>query len=503
MMSLKKNTLFNYIGRSYVCLLGIIIVPSYLHYLGAEAFGLIGFFAVMQSWLRILDLGLMPTLSREVAFYRNQENGVMNIRMLLRCLEIIFAVLNLIMILCIVFKSTWITHRWLNVEKLSDTEVSSCISIMGAIIALHWIADLYRAVISGMEKQVWLNYTNIFIVTLQYGGGFILLSCITAMPIHFFEYQLVIGLLELILLGKYCYQLIYTQRISFWNCKISWQFIWKILPFATGIAYSGIIWTLLVESNKLVLSHILPLSTYGYFALVVMISNGIMVLSTPISDAILPRMTNLLSQDNRKEMLRIYKNATQLMAVTMFGLNGILAIFSTQLIYAWTSNQSAAEWAGPVLFWYALGNGFLSVSAFQYYLQYAFGELRLHVIINTIMVIITLPMIVYSAYHWSAIGTGIVWFLSQSLGFFVVTPIIHRKYMPGIHRDWLLKDIFPIAVVISIMLLFIKKISAHFPIHNGAEIFFIVIVYAAIVLITGMVSSSACRKIFGTFFHLA
>ena len=71
---LKKNIIANYIGQFYLIVIGIIMLPFYLEYLGAEAYGLVGFFALMQSWMVLLDMGISPTLSREVARVRGNSN---------------------------------------------------------------------------------------------------------------------------------------------------------------------------------------------------------------------------------------------------------------------------------------------------------------------------------------------------------------------------------------------------------------------------------------------
>ena len=46
-----------------------------MRYLSPEAFGLFGFFILMQAWMMILDMGLSPTLGREVAKARALKNG--------------------------------------------------------------------------------------------------------------------------------------------------------------------------------------------------------------------------------------------------------------------------------------------------------------------------------------------------------------------------------------------------------------------------------------------
>ena len=50
--------------------MGFVFVPVYISYLGIEAYGLIGLFATLQAWLSLLDLGLSPTLNREMARLR-------------------------------------------------------------------------------------------------------------------------------------------------------------------------------------------------------------------------------------------------------------------------------------------------------------------------------------------------------------------------------------------------------------------------------------------------
>jgi len=47
--------------------MGVAFVPLYIKYLGVEAYGLIGIFAILQSMLALLDMGMKPTLSRELS----------------------------------------------------------------------------------------------------------------------------------------------------------------------------------------------------------------------------------------------------------------------------------------------------------------------------------------------------------------------------------------------------------------------------------------------------
>jgi O-antigen/teichoic acid export membrane protein len=88
--SIKRNTIANYIGQMYVMLIGIVVTPLYLEHLGAEAYGLVGFFALLQTWMNLLDIGLTPTLGRQIAHASGKTNGFDEFWRLLKSFELIF-----------------------------------------------------------------------------------------------------------------------------------------------------------------------------------------------------------------------------------------------------------------------------------------------------------------------------------------------------------------------------------------------------------------------------
>jgi len=86
MASLARNITANYLGRSWSALLGLLLIPLYLKYLGIEAYGLVGFFTSLTGMLGILDLGIGATMNRELARYSAKEGTVDKQRDLVRTL---------------------------------------------------------------------------------------------------------------------------------------------------------------------------------------------------------------------------------------------------------------------------------------------------------------------------------------------------------------------------------------------------------------------------------
>jgi hypothetical protein len=81
---LKRNTIANYLGTGWAALMAIAFVPLYIGYLGIEAFGIIGLFVLLQAWLTLLDLGMTPTLNREMARFTAGLHSPEAIRDILR-----------------------------------------------------------------------------------------------------------------------------------------------------------------------------------------------------------------------------------------------------------------------------------------------------------------------------------------------------------------------------------------------------------------------------------
>jgi len=493
-LSIKRNTIANYIGQGYIIVISIVITPLYLQYLGAEAYGLVGFFALMQAWLNLLDMGLNPTLARQVAYARGQKNGFQFFKRLLKSFELIFFTLAVLVSVSIYFLSEWIAINWIKAETLDLETLQYCIILMGFMIALRLFAGLYRSGVNGLEDQVWLNIINIIVISLKFIGALLLLIFFTQEIQHFFEYQLLIGLLEVAIFVSRFYTKLPATVNSLSIVAFDWQAVKSVAPFALSVAYTAGIWILVTQTDKLILSGILSLTEFGYFSLVALIAGGIIALSSPISQAIMPRMTILLAQNNLEEALNIYRSSSQIVTLISFSLAVVIGLCSEALIYSWTGNVEASKWGKDILIWFALGNGILAIAGFQYLLQTAFGNLKLHVIGSTISAVIQIPIIYYSSLKYGAIGAGVAWFFIRFFWFILWTPIVHNRFLPNFHVKWMLKDIIPLITLVTILTLFLNYFFTFSMTESRLEIFLKIILLGFFVLLISSLSIPILRQ---------
>ena len=259
--------------------IGFVMTPVYLAYMGPEAFGLIGFFNMMTAWFLLLDMGLTPTLARETARYRGGAITAGTLRALLRALEVIFGAVSLAGTAAIVLLAPDIASSWLKVHELSIIEVTQSVMLMGLAVPLRWISGLYRGLISGFERQVWLGVYDITIATARFVCVLGIFSTLGTSPVYFFGFQLAVALVETLGLLLMTYRLVEHGRGP--REKFSWEPLTNNMAFSLVIAFTASVWVLVMQSDKLVLSKVLSLADYGVFSIAVSAASIILSLIGP------------------------------------------------------------------------------------------------------------------------------------------------------------------------------------------------------------------------------
>jgi O-antigen/teichoic acid export membrane protein len=292
---------------------------------------------------------------------------------------------------------------------------------MAVCVALRWLCGLYRGVIQGSEKLMWLGFFNIIINSLRFVFVLPVMWQWGATPAVFFFYQVLIALLELIILWfkARCYL---PSLLSGENIGWSFGAIKSIFRFSLILAFTSAIWTVVTQLDKFVLSNLLPLKEYGYF-------------TTAIN--LMPRMVKLEAEGESDKLLLVYRQATQLVALIAGSLVVTLVFCAKPLLTAWLGNEEMASHIAPILKLYAIGNGVFALASFPYYLQYAKGTLRLHFYGHVLLLVILIPCIILGALHYGALGAGYAWITVNSLYFIIWVAVIHECLVPGLHRIWL------------------------------------------------------------------
>lgn len=450
-MSLKKNVLANYLGQGWTALMGIAFVPLYIKYMGMEAYGLIGVFAILQAWLPLLDMGMTPTLNREMARYTAGVHTPQSICNLLRSLEIICIAIALSIGIAVWLCAAWLSVNWLRAETLPVDEVAQAISVMGFVAALRFVESLYRGAILGLQKHVLFNVVNALIATLRGAGVLVVLAWVSPTIEAFFLWQAIVSIVAIATLAAVAYWHLPAPGEPSTFSRDALKEVWQ---FARGMMVITFLSLLLMQTDKLLLSRLLSLEYFGYYTLAASVCGVLYLLAIPIAQSFSPRFTELAARGEVTVLIKTYHQAAQLIAVMVAPAALVLIFFGENLLVVWTGNTLLAHEATPVIALLAIGGAFNALMYAPYMLQLAYGWTSLAVWVNVIAVTLLVPAIIWITPRYGAVGAASVWAVLNVSYVLIAIHFMHRRLLKEEKWHWYLHDVvLPIISALSVVLM--------------------------------------------------
>jgi O-antigen/teichoic acid export membrane protein len=474
--SLKNNVIANALGQSWRALIQIVLVPLYVGYLGIEAYGLIGLFAVLQAWLTLLDMGMKPALGREMARYTGGGHDTQSICNLLRSIELISFGIGLVVAVCVWAASGWLAADWVQAATLSPDVVRQSLALMGLATGLQFFESVYTSSIAGLQRHVLQNVLSSTLVTLRSVGALAVLVLVSPTLTAFFFWQALVSILSIGVFAGVTYRLLPAPPT---RPRFSVTAVLSIWRYAAGIMSITLLALLLTQVDKILLSRLLPLADFGYYAFAALVAGGLNALTSPIAGAFYPRFTQLVMQGDQDQLSLKYHQGSQLVSVLVGGVAAILVMFADRVLMLWTGDATLTRAVVPVLQVLTLGTLLNSLMWMPYHLQLAHGWTRLMIKINAVAVAVLVPAILWAVPVYGAIGAAWVWVVLNA-GYIIFTIyFMHRQILVTERWRWYLLDV---AQPVGVMFLVAAAFQLGAPIRLSAiyEIGFLSFVAGAV-----------------------
>ncbi|MFM1793977.1 MAG: hypothetical protein RL642_362 [Bacteroidota bacterium] len=445
----RINIIANYSGRAWAGLLSLAFVPIYIKMLGIEVYGLLGIFMSMTALLSVLDMGLSVTLSRELSRMSADKYSDQEARDLVRTFEIIYWCTGILIGLTIVLLSPLLAKHWINTGAVGIETVEASLMIMGMSVAFQWPAGIYSGGLMGLQKQVVLNVTRSLMATIQHGGAFLVLTLISPSILAFFFWQAFVGLLTTFVLG-----------VGVWKClspseraaKFDRTCLLKNWRFATGITGITLVTMLLTQLDKIILSKMLSLESFGYYMLAFSIANNLNNFVTPIYSALFPKFTQLVSSCDTGQLASLYHKGTRLLATIMLPVVMTMVVFSNEILELWLNDPLVSQNTQLILVLLLIGTAMNSLMVLPYALQLAHGWTRFSIYKNLIASVFLVPLLLVLVDWYQGVGAAVVW-LILNLGYLMIeVPLMHKRLLKQEMRSWYLHDIIKPLFFISIVI---------------------------------------------------
>lgn len=448
MSVVRRNVLANVAGKGLAGLVSLALIPFHIHFLGIEAFGLIGFFLSLMAILSLFDLGLGTALNRQFARYSAQSGNARKMRDLLRTLEIIYWLIGIVIGLATTALAPAIVTYWIKPQQLSAESVTQALAMMGIAVSFQWPRTLYSGGLMGIQRQVSLNVLS-SITGLANGIGGVLIVWLVSPTIQaYVAWYMGASLADTLLTGLLLWRsLPKSPARPVFNKRLLAE-IWRFAAGMTGITVMSVI---LMQLDKMILVKVLPLDAFGYYSLAWRVAAGLYYLIAPISAAFFPRFSQLLLINDRQELARLYHRGCQLMSAVVMPVAVVLAFFSTDFLLLWTHDAVVAANTATMLALLITGTAINGLMNLPVTLQLAYGWTRLVFYSHTVAVIALTPLIYFMSLRYGGSGAAWVW-LVLNCGYVMFSlPLMHRGLLPGHLRQWFITDVgAPLAAVLLV-----------------------------------------------------
>ena len=433
----NRNILANYLGQGWAGLMAIAFLPVYIDHLGMEAYGLIGFFAVMSSLLSVLDLGAMPTVTRETARFAAGEVTVERVRDLLRSLEWICFGVAAAIAMVIWWVAPHLAQSWVRPHQLPVSVVTDAIAIMALALALRCCEGVYRGTLVGLERQVLYNWLIAAMATLRYGGAVLVLLVFPSIE-AFFLWQVMVSFLTLTVLMGGAYHCLPSpgRRAGFSPAVL--HSVWR---FSIGMTVISGLSMVTLNLDKLLLSAQLPLEAFGHYALASTAASILYMAVVPVTQAVFPRLIGHLGRGEESALETAYRRASRWVVVIAGPAAFVLAAFSAEIIFVWSGDRHLAEQISPILSVLALAALLNCISHVPFNLQLARGATRLLIITNAALVAVAAVVIPVAGAAYGVTGAAFAWLGLNLFHALTIVHVAHDKLTPATRKSWIYRDI--------------------------------------------------------------
>ena len=362
---LGRNLAAGVASTAWTAIVTIGTVPLYLHYLGVEAYGLIGFYTALQGVFAVLDLGLSQSMNREVARAASDEERA-ETRDLLHTLALGYWLVAVAIGLGMWLAAPWISQHWLSTAIDAD-QLSTAIALMGLTVACRFPLGLYLGALIGARRMGLASGIEMIMITVANIGVIGILAWVSPTIQAFFLWQALVAMINLLIIRGAAWSVIGESGDR--KPRFDLSAVQRIWRFSAGLAVTAILGAVFVQSDKIVLSKTVSLTELGAYTLASIAARSLYVVVAPVFSAIYPQMSSMHAAGRLDEITLLYRQGTRMLMAVLLPVAIFVTIFSTDIFTLWTGDAGLANSLSLVVGFLLLGTALNGAMHFPYALQ--------------------------------------------------------------------------------------------------------------------------------------
>jgi O-antigen/teichoic acid export membrane protein len=428
---LSKNIAYNVVGQGLSLVVSFVAVRFVFRALGGDVLGLIYFNqSVSVALMLALELGICKTTVREVASHHSDDP--VYIRQLIGTATSFYwsAYVALAGLAC--FVAPVLIRHWVHLESLDQVSATRVmrVLILGTLLSLP--RGLYDSLLLGLERMSYANVLRVGSAAAQQLGIFLVLL------LHGSLLRVAYWIVACCLAGLLTY-LVVCARFFSWRSLLPGFSVrvvrlnWAFSAHVFAISVSG--W-FLGETDKFVISRLLPLAVMGSYTVAKGAAGRCSMLMVAINEATYPHLSALFKANNIEGFRARYKKLQELVCLAILPVYAAIPFLSPPIFSFLFTPRAARMLMLPVAI-LALGNYMYATVTIPSVAALAAGKPDIVARLNYFAVfIVVLGYIVFIPFFGLA-GAGLGWALYPLLAYAYLVPRCCRECLGISVKAWL------------------------------------------------------------------
>jgi O-antigen/teichoic acid export membrane protein len=433
MSRLARNILYNLAGQGLVLVLGFVAVRFIYRHLGDDAVGIIFFALTLNTILTAtMDLGLSSTVVREVA--TRAESAPAYMESLLRTAGLLYWTCYAVAATVLFFSAGFIAQDWLNLRTLDAASAEASLRILGAGSLLALPKSLYASLFRGLQRMGVSNSIEAASVAVQQAG--IILAIAGGAGIVGISWWIAASTAAGV--AAYVVAASHVVPVRALLPGADRQVIRANRDFASRMTLVSVLAMIQVHVDKLIVSRLLPLGTFGLYAFGSSAVNRGMLLTSAVAQAAFPSLSELHSADGTGESLR--DRYLRLQDAVSYAAAAVFAVtpFATLPVLGLLFGRAEAETMLLPATLLALGFYMNSTLNMPYYLSLAVGRPGIALALNAWALVVIAPVTVLLVLLWELDGAALSWVVYHVFAYAYFVPRVCRECGGGDVGPWYL-----------------------------------------------------------------
>ncbi len=421
--SITSNTLINLAGQSIPIAFALFAIPTIIHDLGTDRFGILALAWLVIGYFSLFDLGLGRALTQLVAD-RKANHSPDQLATTVWTAMIMMLVMGLLGGMLIGWGAPVLAHSVLKVPAELQQETATTLLILAAGIPIVVVSAGLVGLLTAYDRFDLINAVRLPLGISNFAGPLLILPfshSLVDITIILVICRAMAAMVQLLM----CRAIMPALRT---RMSVNAADIGPLVRVGGWMTVTNIISPLMVNFDRFLIGALVSVTAVAYYATPYEIATKMLILPGAIAATLFPRFAALHKIDSCTT-LDLLISGWEAVLLLLFPIVLLVTIFAKDGLNLWLGAEFAIH-SSPVLQWLSIGILFNALAHIPFALVQGAGRADLSAKAHIVEVVIYLPLLWWALDAVGIVGAAIVWAIRTLLDAALLC-LISGRLVPG------------------------------------------------------------------------